>query len=240
MQGGTELLLSHLFVTVCTAAKTRYPAYYMELLIDTWNVLHQTGVLPPDLAGLDVGDLASLLSKGRWSRDRISLICDGTHPKDSSTATSRNIEIVYTGGNKTADQEIIDRVAASSSANRIVVVTNDREIIRSIRANGSQNLGSVEFLEAVIDDHHRPEKKIVRKPSGLSAEKAAAWKEEFNFDHSDVADLQNEILDDEVPEPEFTPIPKEKPPVKKIIKTPPPPKPELPDDLIDEARRLAE
>jgi len=209
----------------------------MELLVDTWNVLHQTGILPPDLAGLGVADLTSLLSQGRWARDRITLICDGT-PRSAGSSSSKNIEIVYTGGNKSADQEIMDRVAASSSANRIVVVTNDREIVRFIRAKGAQQLGSVEFLEAIIDDHQKPGKKTIRKPSGLSPEKAAAWKEEFDFNLSDLDDLQDEILDTEVSETESTL--QEKPQPKKIPKPPPPPKPELPDDLINEARKFAE
>jgi predicted RNA-binding protein with PIN domain len=216
----------------------------MELLIDTWNVLHQQGVLPPDLAGLEVGNLAVLLSKGRWSRDRIALICDGTPQGSDAIASSRNTEIIYTGGNKTADREIMDRVAASSSANRIVVVTNDREIIRFIRAKGSQHLGSVEFLEAVIDDHQRPSHKIIRKPSGLTPEKADAWKEEFGFDVSKIDDLHDEILDTEVPTRIETP--QEKPALKKTLKKATPPKPELsieyefPDDLIDKARKLAD
>jgi len=237
MQGGDGILLNHLFSGVCKTAKKRYSAINMELLVDTWNVLHQTGILPPDLAGLEVGDLTSLLSQGRWARDRITLICDGT-PRSAGSSSSKNIEIVYTGGNKSADQEIMDRVAASSSANRIVVVTNDREIVRFIRAKGAQQLGSVEFLEAIIDDHQKPSKKTIRKPSGLSPEKAAAWKEEFDFNLSELDDLQDEILDTEVSETESTL--QEKPQSKKIPKPPPPPEPELPGDLIDEARKLAE
>jgi len=230
-------LLNHLFSVVYRTPKKRYSALNMELLVDTWNVLHQIGILPPDLAGLEVDELASMLSKGRWARDRITLICDGT-PRSLGSSLSKNIEIVYTGGNKSADQEIMDRVAASSSANRIVVVTNDREIVRFIRAKGAQQLGSVEFLEAIIDDHQKPGKKIIRKPSGLSPEKAAAWKEEFDFNLTDLDDLQDEILDTEVSETESTLQEKSQP--KKIPKLPPPPEPELPDDLIDEARKLAE
>lgn len=215
----------------------------MELLIDTWNVLHQQGVLPPDLAGLEVENLARLLSKGRWARDRITLICDGTPQGSDAIISTRAIEIIYTGGNKTADREIMDRVKASSSANRIVVVTNDREIIRFIRAKGAQQLGSVEFLEAIIDDHQRPNHKIIRKPSGLSPEKANAWKEEFGFDVSKINSLHDEIQDAKEPRPEQTP--QEKPQSKKPLKnsTPLPTKlpttPALPDDLIDEARNLA-
>lgn len=211
----------------------------MELLIDTWNVLHQTGILPPDLAGLEVSELANLLSKGRWSRDRISLICDGT-PGAGLGAPTRNTEIVFTGGTKSADQEIMDRVASSSSANRIVVVTNDREIVRFIRTKGAQHLGSVEFLKAIIDDHQRPNKTVVRKPSGLSPEKAAAWKDEFDFDISeiDIADIQDEV---NTPETQAHRLPPEKKrSVKKEAFPKTPAEPNLPDDLIDEARKLAE
>ncbi len=219
----------------------------MELLVDTWNVLHQMGVLPPDLAGLGVEELANVLSKSRWSRDQISLICDGTPPPDGSNlGSTRNIEIIYTGGSKTADQEIMDRVAASSTAKRIVVVTNDREIIRFIRAKGAQQLGSVEFLKAVADDHLRPNKKIVRKPSGLSPEKAAKWKEEFGFDSADMMGLHEEIKHIDIPEQKEPPPPtpeekvKQKSQTKKVAKPQPPVEPDLPDDLINEARRLAE
>jgi hypothetical protein len=72
----------------------------------------------------------------------------------------------------------------------------------------------------------------------LSPEKAAAWKEEFDFDLSDLDDLQDEILDTEISETESTL--QKKPQPKKIPNPPPPPEPELPDDLIDEARKLAE
>jgi len=200
------------------------------------------GVLPPDLAGLGVGELASLLSRGRWSRDKISLICDGT-PGNDGSGTNRNVEIIYTGGAKSADQEIMDRVAGSSTANRIVVVTNDREIIRFIRAKGAQQLGSVEFLEALADDHRRPYKKIIRKPSGLSPEKAAQWKKEFGFDSTDMTNLCEDLKQVDIPKLKTEKVPEEKSaelPVKKVAKPQLPSKPNLPDDLIDEARRLAE
>ena len=208
----------------------------MELLVDTWNVLHQMGVLPPDLAGLGAGELATLLSKGRWSRDRVSLICDGT-PGSSGSGIARNVEIIYTGGTKSADQEIMDRVVASSAANRIVVVTNDREIIRFIRAKGAQQLGSVEFLKAVADDHRRPNKTNVHKPSGLSPEKAAAWKKEFGFVDEDITNLKEKIKKGNNPEPEATTTPKKNTKVKKPQSQT---ETDLPDDLINEARRLAE
>ena len=38
----------------------------MPLLIDAYNVLHVVGVLPPDLAGIDLEELAILIAKSRF------------------------------------------------------------------------------------------------------------------------------------------------------------------------------
>jgi len=48
------------------------------LLVDVYNVLHVTGVLPPDLAGLEVAELAKLIAAGRYNRLEVVLVCDGT------------------------------------------------------------------------------------------------------------------------------------------------------------------
>lgn len=48
------------------------------LLVDVYNVLHTTGVLPPDLAGIEVADLAKLIQSSRYTRLEIILVCDGT------------------------------------------------------------------------------------------------------------------------------------------------------------------
>jgi hypothetical protein len=50
------------------------------LIVDAYNVLHVTGVLPPELAGLEIEELADLASASRWGRQRIVLVCDGTDP----------------------------------------------------------------------------------------------------------------------------------------------------------------
>lgn len=236
-------MLNHLPAGDCTLPGRRYSSLIMELLVDTWNVLHQTGVLPPDLAGMGVRELSELLSIGRWRNDNIALICDGAPPSDTLASPSRNIQIFYTGGHRSADQEIMDRVAHSTSANRIVVVTNDREIVRSIRARGAQQLGSVAFLEAIVDDHQRPARIPTRKPSGLSPDKAAIWRKEFDLDHSEVENLQHEVEAGAKEAAEEQPAHRiETPKRVQGNKTPLPhtSKEELPDNLIDEARKLAE
>ena len=143
---------------------------------------------------------------------------------------------MFTGAVRTADDEIMDRVAASSSSRSILVVTSDREIIRSIKAGGAQHIGSAAFLQALVDDNQAPKKKHVRRPSGLSAELAQKWKREFGIDAEALEELQK------TPLPRINaPKPKPKPlatPAEKMQRPVTPPEPILPAELLAEARRL--
>jgi len=202
----------------------------MELLIDTWNVLHQTGILPPESAGNGIKGLIRLIGSSRWSKDRTTLVCDGT-PSDSCSAGAR-ISVVFTGPHRTADDEIMHRVAKSSAKRSITVVTSDREIIRSIKAAGSQHLGSGAFLQMLVDDHDTPQSKKVHRPTGLSEQGAAEWKERFGLDD----DAVEELLRPEIQEPtNAKPHQKKQPPKLSPTKQD---EPSLPAALLEEARRL--
>lgn len=211
----------------------------MELLIDTWNVLHQTGVLPADSAGIGTGGLCKMIENSRWGREKVTLICDGT-PSDEHESSVR-YQTVFTGPYKTADEEIMERVAKSSAPKSILVVTSDREIIASIRKRSAQHSSSSAFLIALVEDSHLPKTKSVRRPSGLSPKLAQEWKEHFGIDETVLEELHN------------TPAPKlhQDGPVEKPKKTnpstPAQPKKEciqqvnepiLPDEILEEARRL--
>ncbi len=197
----------------------------MELLIDTWNVLHQTGILPPESAGNGVRGLIRLIGSSRWGRDRTTLVCDGT-PSDSCP-TGPLVSVVFSGPHRTADDEIMHRVSKSSAKRSIIVVTSDREIIRSIKAAGSQHLGSAVFLQMLVDDHDIPQSKKVHRPTGLSEQGATEWKERFGLDDESVKDL----LKSTEPEPTIADPPPKQP-------NPRAENPALPDALLEEARRL--
>ncbi|MFT4593282.1 MAG: putative RNA-binding protein with PIN domain [Phycisphaerales bacterium] len=208
----------------------------MELMIDTWNVLHQTGILPPESAGIGIQGLVSLINSSRWAGENTTFVCDGTPAENS--ANGPNYQTVFTGAVRTADDEIMDRVAASSSSRSILVVTSDREIIRSIKAGGAQHIGSAAFLQALVDDNQAPKKKHVRRPSGLSAELAQKWKREFGIDAEALEELQKTTLPRiNAPKPKAKPKPLATP-VEKKQRPVTPPEPILPAELLAEARRL--
>ena len=207
----------------------------MELLIDTWNVLHQTGVLPAESAGIGIHGLCRLIGGSRWCRDRVTLFCDGT----SSTIAPLGVKfkIVFTGPSRTADEEIMDVVANSSSPKSILVITSDREIIKSIRTRGSQHMASSDFLQSLVDDSHKPKPQSTHRPSSISPTLAQEWKEHFGIDDKVLEELHNTHLD-ELPN-KSAPKPNKTEPKKiKTKRTINPDEPVLPTELLEEARRL--
>jgi predicted RNA-binding protein with PIN domain len=209
----------------------------MELLIDTWNVLHQGGVLPADAAGIGTAGLCKMIVNSRWGRERVTLICDGT-PSDTHERGVR-YQTIFTGPYKSADEEIMERVANSSAPRSILVITSDREIIRSIRKRGTQQISSSTFLQSLVEDSYISKSKTVHRPSGLSPKLAQEWREHFGIDKKLLEELQN------------TPMPKlqtKKPSQKEITnkakhthkRVVQPDDPSLPADILEEARRLLE
>jgi hypothetical protein len=53
----------------------------MPLILDTYNILHVTGILPPELAGIDLPGLVGLISRSRYGHEAVELICDGAPPR---------------------------------------------------------------------------------------------------------------------------------------------------------------
>lgn len=221
----------------------------MELLIDTWNVLHQTGILPQESAGIGTRGLVRMIKNSRWGRDKATLICDGT-PSDS-IQHGVLFQIVFTGAIRSADDEIIGRVTNSSSARSILVITSDRAIIRVIKAAGAQHMSSTGFLQLLVDDNNIPAKRKVHRPMGLSSDGVDEWKGHFGIDEHSLKELSKSIKQ-ESPKSKQTKsknnpsttlkeksdeihAPHNDTPKKRVVD---PCEPLLPPGLLEEARRL--
>ena len=126
----------------------------MPLLVDACNVLHVTGVLPPDLAVGEPAELAALLLRSRSARDRVTLVCDGARPQVQSFAHDAGVTLHWTGS-EPADR-VIDRLLAESShARRHVVVSDDRAVQASARHHGASVLEAERFLSQLAQDAGR-------------------------------------------------------------------------------------
>jgi len=158
----------------------------MPLLVDASNVLHVTGVLPPDLAGPDEVGLAGLIAQSRWQRDWVLLVCDGGAPGDRRPFPGLGIVIRATGA-RSADDCIVEEVRRSSFARRITVVSNDRAVIAATSRLGCRPMTSDAFLQSLADDALKHSCPIKPRPDRgaslpLDAQAVERWMREFGFD----------------------------------------------------------
>ena len=198
----------------------------MPLLIDAWNVLHQTGVLPPDLAGVGLQGLGVLIHRSRWAREQITLVCDGT-PSGPHMGLGTGIRAVFSGHDREADDLIEGLIAASTAPRRLIVVSSDRRIKAAARKRGCTVLTSQAFLERLVHDAERPPRAAQGPPKKV------------NLPTDIIAEAQA-MLDQSPKLPSRRPTPKKEPladqpeaPIRADLDDGP-----LPQSIIDAARRL--
>ena len=128
------------------------------LLVDAYNALHVTGVLPPDLAGVDVRGLADLVGRSRWRSAGAILVCDGTGPGGPKRITPIEgvaIEIRYAGAGRDADSLIERLLDRDSAPRRVTVVSSDRRLQKAAKRRKARWMPSEAFLERLAHDARR-------------------------------------------------------------------------------------
>lgn len=155
----------------------------MPLLLDAYNILHVVGVLPPDLAGIDLEELADLVAGSRFRGEETILVCDGT-PRRHAVGHS-TVHVRFAGPGVTADEAIMRLVRRSNAPRRVTVVTSDREIAQAVRRRRATVIGSDRFLAMLAEDHALPAARP-RTPGGghhpADRRQVEAWLRLFDLD----------------------------------------------------------
>lgn len=127
------------------------------LVVDTFNVLHVSGVLPPELAGIEVPELVGLVAESRYGSQAATFVCDGARPGTGHTGPSAyqlgHAKVLYTGAGRDADGEIEKLLELTSFASRMLVVSSDQRLRRAAKRRRATNLRSERFLEHLAEDH---------------------------------------------------------------------------------------
>ena len=182
----------------------------MPLLLDAYNILHVVGVLPPDLAGIDLDELADLVAGSRYRHEPAILVCDG--PARRHRVEHPSVHVRFAGPGRTADDLLVRLVGRSTAPRRVTVVTSDREIIQAVRRRRATTIESDRFLGMLAEDHAtiRPESPFPGKASPrhlVDQRQVDAWLRLFDLD------------------PEWTEIPASGPTRTPTSKSTPPPMP---------------
>lgn len=215
----------------------------MKVVIDTYNALHMTGILPPDLAGLDAPGLVDLMARGRWSRNQVLLVCDGVLPRGHRDVRRGGIGTIHSGPDKEADDIIEEIIERTDAPLRMLVISSDQRVVRAAKRRRCRTMSSEAFLRTLVHDHERArhqgkQRRDSARPSGkLSRKSVDEWRTQFDIDDEDMA--------------EFTRLDKDsRSRVNKTSHPPSKPKPPrrtnsatrseapLPDHIIEEAMRM--
>jgi len=154
----------------------------MRLLVDACNVLHVTGILPPELAVGEPVELAQLVQRSRYGRVPVTLVCDGARPGTQALSHGGRIALQWTGA--TSADEIIRRTLQESShARKHLVVSSDRAVQSTARHVGAQVLPSDRFLEHLAMDARRTHRPVEpNREVHLDDAATERWLREFGLD----------------------------------------------------------
>jgi predicted RNA-binding protein with PIN domain len=140
------------------------------LIVDTYNVLHVTGVLPPEHAGVGVHGLARLIARSRFADRRCILVIDGTRLHDDDkdgppTAPHHGVSIRLSGHDREADdviEELLADARRSGQARSTIVVSSDRRVQKAAKSVRADLLDSASFLRQLSIDAGRATAALVR------------------------------------------------------------------------------
>ena len=211
----------------------------MKVIVDAMNALHMTGILPPELAGMDVPGLVDQMARGRWARSQVVLVCDGTLPPGQRAVKRGGISTVYAGRGREADDLIEELIERSHAPTGLLVVSSDRRIIKAARRRRCHSMSSSAFLRSLHHDHERatarntPRQDRPRPQGKVSRKSVDEWRDRFELDEQDLAEFRA-LAEDAKPSKPVPPqaVPQSKPAKpKRTDQT-------FPEDLIAEAMRL--
>jgi len=160
----------------------------MSLIIDAYNVLHCTHVLPQRYATISALQLAAMLDRCEFDRGRMVIVCDGRPKPDEldPRIDPGRVEIIHSGAATDADT-IIERLIAEDTGPRdLTVVSNDHRIRRAARRRRATAMASEKFLHRLVQRFEQRHKKKIDKSKPADDLSADQWMEEFGLTEKDI------------------------------------------------------
>ena len=115
------------------------------VLVDGYNVA-KTGWPSLDLEGQRVVLLDVVENLARRFKSDITVVFDGADVVGATADRRRVARVVYSPAGVIADDVIRDEVGRLPVNRPVVVVTNDQEIIRDVRAMGANTIATQQLL----------------------------------------------------------------------------------------------
>lgn len=165
----------------------------MGIIIDGYNVLHCTHILPSPYATMNPYQLGALLARSRWRSGKIILVCDGNPPPNPLMEEDTGpTQLIFSGKRLDADTLIERLIEQEDGVRELIVVSNDRRIQRAAKRRKATPLPSEVFLHMLMNDIERGKPGGPEKPHEVHD--TDEWLKEFELDDDQsIAELMGEV-----------------------------------------------
>ena len=160
----------------------------MEFLIDGYNVIKFSEMFSARTLELQRDKLIDFILKyNPQGNNKVTIVfdCRSSNPYEAdgyTTTTIKGIKTIFSEGQKSADDVIVEYVEKAQKPYNITVVTNDKGIFRRIGGKGAKKMAVAEFIYNRAKEQTRPNNIIRMKQkddfSEISRELSDLWLKE--------------------------------------------------------------
>jgi predicted RNA-binding protein with PIN domain len=156
------------------------------LIIDGYNLLRAVQNISEQTGGITDIQICYIISRYLTiTKSRGTIIFDGIGPRDKTVFNnSANLEVVFSGKSKEADDIIEKLVLENSAPKSLTVVSSDRRVKAAANRRKAAAITSLDFwTEAVkkIEQKMRKKSEPPAKYLGISAAETEYWLKVFGF-----------------------------------------------------------
>ncbi|MHB0947155.1 MAG: NYN domain-containing protein [Sedimentisphaerales bacterium] len=167
--------------TQSSAAKSDFPHGKINvLLVDGYNLLRAVQNLSEQTASVTDTQVCHIISRYLTiTKNRGAIIFDGIGPRDKSCFNNlANLEVVFSGRNKEADDVIEKLVLINSAPRSLTVVSSDRRIKAAAGRRKATAVNSIDFWLEMLKIIDKKAKKKTEPPAkylGISESETEYW-----------------------------------------------------------------
>ena len=173
----------------------------MEYLIDGYNVIKYSEMFSARTLELQRDKLIDFILKyNPQGNNKVTIVfdCRSSNPYETdgyTTTTIKGIKTIFSEGQKSADDVIVDYVENSQKPYNITVVTNDKGIFRRIGGKGAKKMAVSEFIYNRAKEQSKTNNIIRVKQkddfSAISKELSDLWLKEENQPKKEIKKKKN-------------------------------------------------
>jgi predicted RNA-binding protein with PIN domain len=158
----------------------------MSILIDGYNLLRAVQNLSEQTAGVADTQICHIISRYLGiTKSRGAIIFDGIGPRDKTGFNNlANLEVVFSGRSKEADDVIEKLVLENSAPRSLTVVSSDRRIKAAAGRRKATAANSIDFWLEMLKTIDKKAKKKSEPPAkyiGITDSETEYWLKQFGL-----------------------------------------------------------